>query len=59
MLDYRYPETKAEADKSPKEQPMDKDDHGPEALGRFMRGYFGGPGTQAKGSARVKQAVMS
>lgn len=43
MQDYRYPETKEEQDKERPEKPLDKDDHAPEALGRFFKGYFGGP----------------
>lgn len=38
---YRYAETKEEADRVPSENPLDKDNHAPEAFGRFMRGYFG------------------
>lgn len=44
MNEYKYPETKEEAQRNPKDEPLDKDNHGPEALGRFMRGYFGAPG---------------
>lgn len=40
---YRYPETREESQHSNKEEPIDKDNHGPEALGRFFRGYFGPP----------------
>lgn len=40
MNAYRYPETKQEGQNAP-ENPMKKDDHGPEALGRFYAGYFG------------------
>jgi hypothetical protein len=46
MNDYRYPTTKNEADRNDSELPMKKDDHAPEALGRFFRGYFGGVGEQ-------------
>lgn len=53
---YRYPDNKSEIRSNP-EEPMDKDNHGPEALGRFMRGYFGPPGQPAtKGRARVSRA---
>jgi hypothetical protein len=38
---YRYPETRAEKETSESEAPLKKDDHVPEALGRFMRGHFG------------------
>lgn len=45
MQDYRYPKTKEESHlrdpKNPDDEPLDKDNHGPEALGRFYRGYFG------------------
>lgn len=43
MLNYRYPEKKAESETSTKrfENPMKKDDHGPEALGRYFAGRFG------------------
>lgn len=43
MLNYRYPEKKAESETStPRyENPMKKDDHGPEALGRYFAGRFG------------------
>jgi Terminase large subunit, T4likevirus-type, N-terminal len=44
MQDYRYPDTPEESMRAAPEEPIKKDDHGPEALGRFMRGYFGGPG---------------
>jgi hypothetical protein len=36
---YRWPEHKSDI-KSESELPMDKDNHGPEALGRFVKGYF-------------------
>lgn len=58
MGEYRYPENKSEIRPDP-EEPMDKDDHGPEALGRFFRGYFGPPGPPAEGGrarARVSKA---
>lgn len=42
MEEYRYPETQDESKRSPSEIPMDKDDHGPEALGRFFKGHYGG-----------------
>lgn len=37
---YRWPEKKSET-RSDSENPLDKDNHGVEALGRFFRGYFG------------------
>ena len=42
MLNYRYPEKKSQSqDTNSPELPMKKDDHGPEALGRFFAGHFG------------------
>jgi hypothetical protein len=43
MLNYRYPEKKREADRNAPELPLKKDDHGPEALGRFFAGHYGTP----------------
>jgi hypothetical protein len=45
---YRYPSKRAEVnsnkvDTNNAEVPLKKDDHGPEALGRFMAGFFGTP----------------
>ena len=61
MSEYRYPDTKEEAlaKRSAPEQPMDKDDHGPEALGRFFRGHFGGPGDGGRARARVRRANLT
>jgi hypothetical protein len=39
MGEYRYPENKSETKNEP-EAPLKKDDHTPEALGRFMIGHF-------------------
>jgi hypothetical protein len=36
---YRWPHNRTE-NRGDSELPVDKDNHGPEALGRFMRGYF-------------------
>jgi len=60
MGEYRYPENKSEIRPDP-EEPLDKDDHGPEALGRFFRGYFGPPGAPPGGKlrARVRTASVS
>jgi hypothetical protein len=60
MNDYRYPETSSETNRNPKDQPMDKDNHAPEALGRFYRGRYGDPGASATGSgARVARSNLS
>lgn len=53
---YKWPEHRSEVT-SEKEHPMDKDNHGVEALGRFMRGYYGMPG-QLKDATRVRAARM-
>lgn len=37
---WRWPEHQSEV-KNDSENPLDKDNHGPEALGRFVKGYFG------------------
>lgn len=54
MQDYRYPERRTE-DKAAPEQPMDKDDHGPEALGRFFRGHYGMPASEGRSRNRARQ----
>jgi hypothetical protein len=43
---YRYPKKRNEADNNTPELPMKKDDHAPEALGRFYIGRFGRGGSQ-------------
>lgn len=58
MQDYRYPENTSEV-RPDKETPLDKDDHGPEALGRFYRGHYGSPTTEGKGRATVRKANMN
>lgn len=40
FMKYRYPENKKEQDSNSPELPLKKDDHGPEALGRFFIGEF-------------------
>ena len=57
MLAYRYPERREDAELSRDryENPMKKDDHAPEALGRFMIGYFG-DGTLLDMGTRVTKA---
>jgi hypothetical protein len=40
---YRYPDTISET-KEASENPLKKDDHTPEALGRFFAGYYGNAG---------------
>lgn len=57
MDDYRYPDVKTEMKQAP-ENPLAKDDHGPEALGRFFRGYYGGPEQEGESFARVTTAKV-
>lgn len=58
MLNYRYPERRSQViDVNAPEAPMKKDDHGPEALGRFFAGHFGKPTALRK--ARVRKSSMS
>ena len=57
MNDYRYPDRRDEQDKNSPELPMKKDDHGPEALGRFFAGHFGKVAAE-RGRARVRTATM-
>lgn len=49
--DYRYPERKTQQDANNPENPMKKNDHGPEALGRLFAGLIG---TQAKQARRAR-----
>jgi hypothetical protein len=58
MLNYRYPESKEDAKKYAPEEPLKKDDHFPEALGRFFRGHFGSP-LEIHGQTKVKRGNMS
>lgn len=54
---YRWPEHKAEANRSDSELPIDKDNHGPEALGRFMKGYFDVK-SESRGRTRQRRAKV-
>lgn len=58
MNAYKYPETAAQAGergRSAREAPMDKDNHCPEALGRFYSGLFGKPWAD-KGTTKQTKA---
>jgi len=58
---YRYPKTAEEAaakDQAAPENPLKKDDHTPEALGRFMIGFFGSPWKVAAGPNRQRRAKV-
>lgn len=59
MQDYRYPENKSEIH-GPKEMPIDKWNHAPEALGRFYRGFYGPmeATNTSRGRAKVSQAKV-
>lgn len=46
---YRWPEHKSET-KNASENPLDKDNHGPEALGRYVRGHLGSRMTDRRSS---------
>jgi hypothetical protein len=46
---YRWPEHKSET-KNASENPMDKDNHGPEALGRFVKGHLGSKMSERRSS---------
>lgn len=53
--EYRYPEQRETAiGNEAREKPMKKDDHAPEALGRFFAGHFGTDAIRSK-RARVRQ----
>ncbi len=56
MNDYRYPENKSEI-RNEAEAPLKKDDHTPEALGRFFMGHFGA--SEEAGRARVRGSSLA
>lgn len=57
MLNYRYPEKKEhQKDSNSPELPMKKDDHGPEALGRFYAGHYG---KKTRRRSRASKSSMS
>lgn len=58
MLAYKWPETKEESLRAEPEKPVSKNDHFPEALGRFFRGYFGAPAEEST-HVRVRRGNMS
>jgi hypothetical protein len=58
MLNYRYPERRSQADGNVPENPMKKDDHAPEALGRFFAGHFGTPDRLVR-RARVRGSNLA
>lgn len=58
MQVYRYPDKKDESSIKSQEEPMKKDDHVPEALGRFFAGFFNTPQRNA-GRGSSKKAKVS
>jgi hypothetical protein len=59
MLNYRYPERRQQADANSPENPMKKDDHGPEALGRFYAGHFGTPDRQVRRTRARRSSIAA
>ena len=57
MNEYRYPDEKELNSIPGQEKPLKKDDHAPEALGRFFAGHFSTPQEDA-GPSRVSRAVF-
>ena len=55
MNEYRYPDVKELNSVPGQELPLKKDDHAPEALGRFFAGHFSTPQEDA-GPSRVSRA---
>ena len=53
--EYRYPDKVEQSSVKSQELPMKKDDHTPEALGRFFAGHFGTP-QQTAGRSRARKA---
>lgn len=53
---WRWPEHQSEV-KNDSENPLDKDNHGPEALGRFCKGYFGAVTTEARRSRQRRARI--
>ena len=51
---YRWPDKRTEKEKHKKDHPLDKDNHVPEALGRFMAGH----GYTRNGQMSITQAVQ-
>lgn len=56
--DYRYPKGEEKRDKNNQENPQKKDDHTPEALGRFYHGYYGEP-EHAAGSTVIRKGKFA
>ena len=61
MMAYRYPERKEDIETSRDrfELPMKRDDHGPEALGRFFAGYYGASSLTHSAGTRIVRGNIS
>jgi hypothetical protein len=60
MNDYKYPETREKAGergRAAREKPENKNDHAPEALGRFYSGLFGKPWNDGEGARQTRAQV--
>jgi hypothetical protein len=58
--EYRYPKTATEAaNVNLPEAPLKKDDHTPEALGRFFAGHYGPKSSTRRRGTRVRTATMT
>lgn len=53
---YRWPERRSEI-RSDSEHPLDKNNHGVEALGRFFKGYYGTTGEHARRPRQSKTRI--
>ena len=59
LSEYRYPKEKSEEVETSTKRfdlPMKKDDHTPEALGRFLAGKYHSAATQYGGGTRITKA---
>ena len=62
MMAYRYPEIKDETTETSRDRfelPMKKDDHGPEALGRFFAGVYGAQSLWGPPGTRITKGNLS
>lgn len=61
MMAYRYPDPTEAKETSVQrfELPLKKDDHGPEALGRFFAGFFGSQSLWGSSGTKVARARFS
>jgi hypothetical protein len=59
MEEWKYPDKRDDDEYGP-ENPEDKNNHGPEALGRFFKGFYGQPASEPgqRNRARVRKASV-